>query len=652
MKLFIFPKMRRGQHAAAAILLSGGLTGALAAPSFAAPSLAAPITLTATVGGHVPDLVKTSDLLGTLPANQAVLFSVTLPLRNQNALSDLLFALNDPRDPRYGRYLTPAQFADQYGPTPAQYQTLIAYLQSKGLAVTQTFPSRTYVTVAGTAGQTNAAFGISLKQFRSPDGRVFHAPDTEVKVPIGIAGIISAVTGLDDATPPKPLLHLLHKMSGPPKSVRASVPAYTAMDEERPTVQDPGEQGTGPQGGFGPADLKTAYGLSGTALSGAGQTIAMVEYGTNFNLKDILKYENAFGLPRTPITIVPVDGGVTTYSSAATETNLDIDMQIALAPGAAQILVFLQPNAGSAADALNAVLNDGRAKQLSVSYGFGTESRTSSTPSASQTALNTVYSGLAATGVSVYVSSGDSGSAPTSTGTRVQVDINASQPMVCSVGGTALVVQSPGVNENYLGESVWNYNNTPSGGAGGGGISAQWTIAPKSYTISGTTYNYPGVPYQVNAAKFASAVTGSNVSATMRNIPDVSLVGSPETGVALYSSVDPTLSGPGWYVFGGTSASAPLWAGFTALVNQNRTLAGLPLLGFPNNSLYPLAYSASGLNRDYTNVFHDIADGNSNSTITGGLNFADVTGFDDSTGLGTFQGTNLITALSGGILVK
>ena len=622
---------RLGRGTAAALLLSGGIAF-LSAPAQAAPTLgivSAPVVGLSTISGHVPDLIKTSTPLGMLPSEETLSCSITLPTRNPAGLADLLRGLNDPHDSRYGQYLTPAQFGAQFGPSQAQYNTLVSYLQSKGLMVTQTVPSRTYLSVSGTVGQIDSAFGIALKQFRDPSGRTFHAPDTEVKVPLLVGGLISAVTGLDDASPPTPMIHQFRRRA------LSRIKALVPLEEEGPLVQNPGEQGTGPQGGFAPSDIRTAYGLNGTALDGTGQTIAIIEYGTQYNPKDALRYESQFNLGRQSITYVLVDGGPTVYEADGPgETNLDIGAQLSMAPKAS-LRVYLQSASGSNTDAMYAVANDNIAKQLSISYGFGAE-RTTAALSANQTALNTAYTQLAAQGISVYVSTGDSGSQADSNG-RTSLDISSSAPMVCGVGGTALLVQSPGVNENYLAESTWNYNNTAAGGADGGGISRQWAVPA----------------YQVNAATFASAVSGSNVSATNRNLPDISCDASPETGLAVYVSEDPGLSGAGWYVFGGTSESAPLWAGFTALVNQNRALAGLPgPLGFPNNSLYPLAYTSIGLTRSYSSVFHDIADLSSNLTVTGGTNFAAVTGFDDSTGLGTMQGAPLITALSGGVLTK
>ena len=86
----------------------------------------------------------------------------------------------------------------------------------------------------------------------------------------------------------------------------------------------------------------------------------------------------------------------------------------------------------------------------------------------------------------------------------------------------------------------------------------------------------------------------------MRNTPDVSLNADPDTGYAIF------LNG-GWTIFGGTSASTPLWAAFTALVNQKRSANGLSSLGFANPYLYSIGKSSR-----YSTDFHDIDDGSTN----------------------------------------
>lgn len=610
------------RQALTALLLTGITTAAQAAPqtSTLATGISqggatlTPISRMIQLPGHIPSLVQQSTALGVYQSSTPLSFTITLPLRHTAEMQDLLRGLYDPSDARYGQYLKPGQFGAQFGPTQAQHDAVVSYLQSKGITINRTHPERTTIDVSAAPAQIRAAFGVTLQNFRAPDGRVFHAPTTEVTVPLALSGSIVGVVGLDDANVPTPLAM--------PR------PVAQTGDDALPAV----EQGSGLQGGFIPRDLKRAYGLDTLALDGTGQTTAMIEFGTDFNQKDILKYARAAGLTKIPpIVVVPIAGGTTTFSNASTETVLDIDMQIAIAPNAKQVLVYEDPGDKGLILGIQQIATEDRAQQVSISYGFGGESPSRTSLSPTQIALNTTFTQMAMQGQSVFVSSGDSGSTASRTnGTPTSVDQLGSEPMICCVGGTSLFVQAPGTNETYKSETTWNFNGTASGGAGGGGISRFWSIPS----------------YQQNAANASAVIAGSNVSTTNRNIPDISLVADPNTGVLIYSSVDPS-SAPGYFVEGGTSASAPLMAGYTALINQNRARNGLGPIGLLNFSIYPVAYTSAGLTPSYMSLFHDIADGSSNNTVKGGPVFTTVRGFDDSTGLGTIQGASLLVALSG-----
>ena len=80
---------------------------------------------------------------------------------------------------------------------------------------------------------------------------------------------------------------------------------------------------------------------------------------------------------------------------------------------------------------------------------------------------------------------------------------------------------------------------------------------------------------------------------------------------------------------GGTSCAAPLWAAFTALVNQQAAAASQPPVGFLNPALY-----AIGKGANYTTCFHDITTGNNTWSGSPNLFFA-VPGYDLCTGWGT-----------------
>ena len=121
-------------------------------------------------------------------------------------------------------------------------------------------------------------------------------------------------------------------------------------------------------------------------------------------------------------------------------------------------------------------------------------------------------------------------------------------------------------------------------------------------------------------------------STIWRNIPDVACVAS---GFYVIYNNGATTTG-GW----GTSFAAPLWAGFTALANQQAASRGLPPLGFLNPLIYEI-----GQGSFYQSAFHDITTGN-NTNGYSPTNYFATAGYDLCTGWGTPNGTNLINALT------
>ncbi len=606
------PAKRR--TALGAAVLAGIIGTALAAqtPALSVPAAAGRIVLS----GHVSSAARVSRVLGVEPAAAPVSLAVSLPLRNQGELSDLLRRVYDPADPLYKQFLTSQEYTARFGPTQAQYNAVLSFLKANGLTVTTTYPTRTQIDVIGSASRVNAAFGIQLKSYLAADGSTFRAADRSISIPAAMAGSISAVTGLDTSLKATPNYTLLGR----------------ADDEsESPSALQP-VQGTGPSGTFSASDTKTAYNLNSTKLDGTGQTIGLVEFDSNYNQKDTLQYCAINGIKQPRVQNVFVYSGG--YSTAVNpngnslEIDLDIDMALSLAPKAT-VLVYMVPfNGGQGPlDELQQIISENRAKSISASYGFGAEDPEGLDPTF-DIPLNNLLGQMALQGQSFFISSGDSGSSTSRRKFVKGVDRFGALPNSCTVGGTQLSVVAPQSNENYLSETTWNIDGSVGMGAGGGGISTNWPIPF----------------YQTSSA--ASADPAAAVSKTMRNIPDVSLNASNATGYTVYTS-DAGLP-PGFYGIGGTSASAPLWAAFTALVNQNNIRNGNPLLGFANPTLYALGPAGSNAGQ-YKTVFHDIADFSTNSTSGSKLDtqFVATAGFDDATGLGSFNGINLIQALSG-----
>jgi kumamolisin len=363
----------------------------------------------------------------------------------------------------------------------------------------------------------------------------------------------------------------------------------------KPASSVSAQLGTGPSGGFSPQDIRQAYRIP-SQVTGAGQTIAIVALD-GYNPSDIANYQRFFGLRATPIENIFIDGATGAMGSEAGETTLDIELVSAIAPGANRILVYQAPNNGtSILNLYSRIANDNRAQVVTTSWG-GSESLQSTSFLVAESGI---LKQMALQGQTVFAAAGDAGAY--SDQSRLSVIDPASQPFVVGVGGTRLYSTSG----SYQNETTWN-NGSPSMGAGGGGVSSLWA--------------QPGWQSGVNT-------TANRGSGSMRNVPDVALNSDPMTGYSIYFSGR-------WVTIGGTSAAAPIWAGFTALVNEQRQSNGLRQVGFLNPILYRLGQSAR-----YVADFNDIRDGSTN------LYYPAVQGYDNATGWGSFNGQGLFEDLS------
>jgi kumamolisin len=530
----------------------------------------------------------------------------------------------------YHHYLSKDDLTATYSPTQTDYDAVKNYLISKGLTVTNSDPNRLLIHVEGSAGTVEKALSLSLSNYKKADGSTYMRPDAEPAVSSDVADKISAISGLNTS--------VKHK------------PNYTkeepSIQELESVIQNSGSDYVSATTGYGPIDIKSAYNLSSTPLTGAGQTIALVEFD-GYIASDVNYYVNAFknyfGSSYTPSVIFePVAGynGAPITANGASEVMLDIDMALNLAP-AATIEVFCDDqytDNNADVDMLEALYNNLTSGSISESWGipevfYAGAGHGGTLDSATDHAY---YELLAAEGLSFFAASGDNGTYDAyndGDSTDLCVNYPASDPNVTGVGGTTLNTTAytvklhnepvTGADGAYKSETPWN-DSVSSGYpvGGGGGISALFTI-PWYQSLSGI---------------MTSASLGSS---THRNVPDVSLNADQYAGYAVYVAGS-TYATPGsWQVYGGTSAATPLWAAFTALVNQNRAANGLSNIGFINPVLYNLSLTPS-----YATSFHDIADGHTNGYYPTANDYPAVTGYDLATGLGTFNGVNLISALS------
>ncbi len=531
-----------------------------------------------TLSGHVPTVVSQLSAKGILSATTNLNLAIGLPLRNQEALTNLFQQIYDPASPNYHKYLTPEQFTAQFGPTEQDYQKVINFAVANGLKVVGTHPNRVLLNVSGKASNINKAFQINLRTYQHPtEARQFFAPDTE---PVLDASL--------------PIIHV----SGLENYYTAS-PRLKARPLSQPAGATP-NLGSAPGGSYEGNDFRNAY-VPGTTLTGAGQNVALFQLD-GFFASDIAAYASQIGLTNVPqLVTVPVDGGVPTPTPFGNpEVSLDIEMVLSMSPGVSNIYVYEGPNFSSQSiytvfeDVLSRIANDNLAKQIGCSWGING----GPDPVAEQ-----IFQQMALQGQSFFCASGDSDAY---TGL---IPFPSDSPHITLVGGTTLTT---GAGASYSSETVWNWGIEfgIDGFGSSGGIS--------------TTYAIPSWQTNIN-------LTASKGSTTLRNVPDVALTGD---------NVWVIFGGGQTGAFGGTSCAAPLWAGFTALINQRATNVGHAAVGFINPALYAIAKSFN-----YANCFHDIT--TDNNRWSGSPNLFDaVPGYDLCTGLGTPNGTNLINALT------
>ncbi len=530
--------------------------------------------------GHVPNEANSSSYIGPMDTNQALNLAIGLPLQNQDELQQFLNDIYNPQSPLYHHFLSSAEFARRFGALDSDYQTVIDFAKAHNLTVTNTYPNHLLVDVQGSVSDIQKTFHVNLKRYQRPDGSEFHAPDQEPSVDLDVT--LTHIGGLENHEIPKPSLSHFKK--------------------NEPNFLPRPNSGTGTQDGsvypyFG-SDFRNAYFPSCASIAsyqGAGQTVALVEFD-RFYASDISGYVSAASFV-TNVTnqVIPIsiDGFATTGAPVTADGNLevslDIEMVLCMAQSAQVYVYEMDPTAVTADDLYNTIASpphgDPLCYQISSSWTGGL----------GDAGIQAAITEFAAQGQSYFQAAGDDGAYVGSNTVPDPIDITSEMTVV---GGTELSTNGThGTLGAYSGETTWN--NPPN--AGGGGICNSSTLVPIP------TYQVPFV----NSSNKASAVD--------RNIPDVSWTAYE---IEVYAE---GIGQDGWIE--GTSAAAPLWAGFTTLINDAAAAASKSPVGFMNPTLYFLAQNF------YNNDFNDITTGNNNASGSG--LYPAATGYDLATGLGS-----------------
>ena len=506
--------------------------------------------------------------IGSVPIDER--FEVTVRIRRKVPLdSSSKSGVQTDKSPGKRHYLSLDQYESAHGADSADIAKVEAFARMHGLVVVESSVARRSVFLSGKASDFSEAFGTKIDQYEH-DGGTYRGRIGELTVPDDLADIIEGVFGIDNRPVAKP--HFQQFYQPPSFGIQAHAT---------------GQSFTAPQ-------LAKLYNFP-TGLDGTGQSIAIIELGGGYRNADIKAYFAKLGLPMPKVKTIRVDGGnnsPSTSNSADGEVMLDIEVAAAIAPKA-RIAVYFAPNTDKGfLDAITMAIHDKTNKPsvISISWGGPEISWTQQ----SMYSMDQSFQAAATLGVSICVASGDNGSADGVKDGKSHVDFPASSPFVLACGGTKLIAAGDIISS----ETVWNEGIDSSTG---GGVSEF----------------FPLPAYQNNAGVPASVNPGGHKG---RGVPDVAGDADPQTGyVVRVDGQD--------FVFGGTSAVAPLWAGLVALINQKSGNHA----GFLNPLIYGAPFVGSG-------SFQDITSGNNGA-------YTAKKGWDATTGWGTPNGAKLLLSL-------
>lgn len=565
---------------------------------------------------------------------------------SEAALQQTIDGLHNPQSANYHQWLTPAQFAAQFGSAQADVDAVTGWLRLHGFTVHGVQPTGLVIDFGGTAGQVRSAYRTEIHNLEV-NGVKHFANMSDPKIPAALAPVVTGIVSL----------HNFH-----PLPLLVPKPQYTYTNSN------------GTFHALVPGDIATIYNLNpafAAGYTGKGQSIMVLEDTYLYNTGDWTVFRKTFGLtrpyPSGTLSQISPAGAVTCtnpgFQGASGdpgygddgEAIIDVEWATAAAPNAAVILAACEDTtAFGGLIALENVLNgpsSGLPSVVSISYGESEESN----GAAANASYNSAYQQAVSEGVSIFVSSGDEGAASSDGGNvathGITVSGFTSTPYNVSVGGLDFGYAADNVNPatywsstnsntyssalSYIQEIPWNDScaggllapflapflgtpatplglcNSSTASAdglvnaigGSGGPSACATGVPASSGRAGGTCAGYAKP------AFQSGLFG-NPADGVRDIPDVSLFASNGFWDAYYvvcwsnPDTNPVVGGgftcngapTTWAGFGGTSVSSPIMAGIQALINQKTGSRW----GNPNTVYYSLANAEYGLSGSAT----------------------------------------------------
>ncbi len=413
---------------------------------------------------HTLPVLQSSRVTGEASRTQDLDLAIVLTVADRTALNERIEQLYDPASPLFHQFQTPAQFADEFGPSPGDYETVINFLEDNELQVTATYPNRLLIEARGKVAQVEAAFAVKINNY-TQDNQTFFANDRDPSLPASVASVVASVRGLEN------YLQLQ-------RHIRIHSSAKNLSRIPR---------------GYSPQQIATAYDFSsayGAGKTGGGQTVAIATaYG--FSTSDVSSFWNYYGIAAPKYSTVSV-GGVTRYIDV--ETTLDLERAGAMANGATFIVYeAANPKLSTFESVYNKIVSDNKASVVTTSWGLCEPQM----PAAFLTADSNIFAEAAAQGQAWFAASGDSGAYDCGT-SALAADYPSSDPHVVAVGGTSLTLNGSGAISS---ETAWS--------GSGGGLSV--VFPQPSYQVGTIAQNSNAMRQTADVAFDADPNTGYSV---------------------------------------------------------------------------------------------------------------------------------------------
>jgi subtilase family serine protease len=633
--------------AASALTGLGGVALATQGPGAAGAASTQAIT-PSTVTHMVPSVLAGLSLAtfeGAAPATQTLTVGVSVARPDTSGEQSLYDELYNPQSPLYHQFLTPSQFASEFGVSSGDTAAITSWLGGGGLTTVSSDPTGDYYLLSGTVAQLDSLFKVSIGAYRF-DGTDFVANNVPPSVPVNLP--IDAVAGLDTFRKFSPMA-----LTGSATSIGVPSPPTQAGTETTLQPRDLWGVYDDPTNDPNPADLTSPQ--NSPVDFGQGQTVGLFGEGeTSSVVAQLRLFEQHENFPKVPVRTIETEGGPdSAYSDNAGSVEWYLDSQAitGMAPDISLLDLYFSkslydadvfqsfatwandPNGPREMNAsfgeceenpTNAVT--GPLAQLPFGVGFGDELEAVAEPMLRQAAIE---------GRTLFSSAGDTGSgcpevvAPVigaGNGLVIQpvpmVSYPCTSDYVVCVGGTVVGVN--GTTEPQESERASETSWTFGGGGSSHFISEPFFQAAVANvnqkcvsTPSGDLYNPLSAP-------------------TCRGVPDVADMSGNSIADAYFIYIDGQPSSEG-----GTSLSSPLMVGQWARVQAGASKAVQQRggLGFADETIYDQA-----LHGDYAQEFTDIT--SSEFGVGNGV-YRPGTGWDYASGWGALNVANFITAVDG-----